>query len=51
MLRNDQRLDRLVESLLGRYGAELVTASDSRLRACTPPLTPNTVTLEDSGCS
>ncbi|WP_405998023.1 FAD-dependent oxidoreductase [Streptomyces sp. NBC_00829] len=51
VLRNDQRLDRLVESLLGRYGAELVTASDSRLRACTPPLTPNTVTLEDSGCS
>ncbi|MFI1166619.1 FAD-dependent oxidoreductase [Streptomyces sp. NPDC020801] len=51
VLRNDRRLDRLVESLLGRYGAELVTASDSRLRACTPPLTPNTVTLEDSGCS
>ncbi|MFD5798208.1 FAD-dependent oxidoreductase [Streptomyces diastatochromogenes] len=50
VLRNDQRLDRLVESLLSRHGTELVTASDSRLRACLP-LDPNTVTLEDSGCS
>ncbi|MCP3820199.1 FAD-dependent monooxygenase [Streptomyces sp. A3M-1-3] len=50
VLRNDQNLDRLVESLLRRYGTELVSASDSRLRACMPVDT-DTVTLEDSGCS
>ncbi|MFI1825455.1 FAD-dependent oxidoreductase [Streptomyces sp. NPDC020412] len=31
VLRADRRLDGLVDDLLGRYGAELVSASDSRL--------------------
>lgn len=34
VLRNDQRLDSLVDNLLSRYGADLVSAPDTRLRAC-----------------
>ncbi|CAM5543700.1 kynurenine 3-monooxygenase [Streptomyces diastaticus subsp. diastaticus] len=51
VLRDDRRLDRLVADLLARYGTGLVSAPDDRLRACTPPPTPTTATLEDSGCS
>ncbi|MFC9620004.1 FAD-dependent oxidoreductase [Streptomyces sp. NPDC056930] len=51
VLRDDQRLDRLVADLLARYGTELVSAPDDRLRACTPHPTLTTATLEDSGCS
>ncbi|MEX2971735.1 FAD-dependent oxidoreductase [Streptomyces sp. C184] len=50
VLRDDQRLDGLVEGLLRRHGTGLVTASDSQLRACTP-LARNTVSLEEPGCS
>ncbi|MEU1037766.1 NAD(P)/FAD-dependent oxidoreductase [Streptomyces sp. NPDC005551] len=49
VLRDDERLDRLVADLLARYGTELVSAPDDRLRACTP--SPTTVTSEDSGCT
>ncbi|MCK1821287.1 FAD-dependent monooxygenase [Streptomyces sp. XM83C] len=51
VLRDDRRLDRLVADLLARYGTELASAPDDRLRACTPPPAPTTATLEDSGCS
>ncbi|MCI4061478.1 FAD-dependent monooxygenase [Micromonospora sp. R77] len=34
VLKDDRRLDSLVEDLLSRHGAELVSASNSRLRAC-----------------
>jgi kynurenine 3-monooxygenase len=34
VLRDGRRLDSLVENLLSRYGAELVSAPDARLRAC-----------------
>ena len=34
LLREEQGLDRLVDSLLGFYGTELVAAPDDRLRAC-----------------
>ncbi|MFI9247547.1 FAD-dependent oxidoreductase [Streptomyces sp. NPDC053086] len=51
VLRDDRRLDRLVADLLARYGTELASAPDDRLRACTPSPTPTTATLEDSGCS
>lgn len=33
VLRNDRHLDRLVDDLLSRYGADLVSAPDARLRA------------------
>ncbi|CAM5374845.1 FAD-dependent oxidoreductase [Streptomyces narbonensis] len=51
ILRDDQRLDRLVADLLARHGAELVSAPDDRLRACTPLPTPTTATSEDPACS
>ncbi|MET8845036.1 FAD-dependent oxidoreductase [Streptomyces rubiginosohelvolus] len=51
ILRDDQRLDRLVADLLARHGNELVSAPDNRLRACTPLTAPTTATSEDSACS
>ncbi|MFI2764533.1 FAD-dependent oxidoreductase [Streptomyces echinatus] len=51
ILRDDQRLDRLVADLLARHGTELVAAPDDRLRACTPSPISTTATLEDPGCS
>jgi kynurenine 3-monooxygenase len=50
LLRNDRRLDSLVEDLLSRYGAELVSAPDSRLRARVS-VAAGTASLEESGCS
>ncbi len=49
LLRNDRQLDSLVEDLLSRYGAELVSAPDSRLRACVSVA--GTASLEESRCS
>jgi kynurenine 3-monooxygenase len=51
VLRDDQRLDRLLADLLAQYGTELVSASDDRLRACIPSPNPTTATPEDSVCS
>jgi kynurenine 3-monooxygenase len=51
VLRDDERLDRLVEDLLARYGTELVSVPDDHLRARTPRPAPVTATLEESGCS
>ncbi|MFE5038118.1 FAD-dependent oxidoreductase [Streptomyces sp. NPDC056683] len=51
VLRDDQRLDRLVADLLAQYGTELVSAPDDRLRACTLSPHPTTATPEDSECS
>ncbi|KUF19352.1 FAD-dependent oxidoreductase [Streptomyces silvensis] len=51
VLRDDQRLDRLVAELLDRHGRELAAAPDDGLRARVSPLITDTVSLEDSGCS
>lgn len=50
LLREDRRLDSLVEDLLSRYGSEIISAPDSTLRACVCSAT-GTGRLEGSECS
>ncbi|MGW4380387.1 FAD-dependent oxidoreductase [Kitasatospora sp. NPDC004531] len=47
VLRDDRRLDRLVETMLARHGEDLAAAPDELLRARTPDTAP----LEDGECS